>query len=108
MKGSLKNWEDSLMEDLRNPEAAQAYIQGCLEEGVPLQTALRDVIKAQGFGEVAKKAQIARPNLLRAVRPSSNPTFETMERLLHGVGLDFSVRPWKTKRKAKPRVQATA
>jgi probable addiction module antidote protein len=94
-----------MMEVLSDPVSAQAFIQGCMEEGVPLQTALRHVIKAQGFEKVAKRARIARPNVIRAVKPTANPTFDTMERLLHGVGLDFSVRPWKAARnraKARP------
>lgn len=108
MKGSLKNWEDSLMEDLKDPVIAKSYIEGCLEEGVTLQTALRDVIKAQGFGKVAKKAHIARPNVIRAVQPKANPTVETMQKLLHGVGLDLSVRPWKTLSKRSSRVRRVA
>jgi len=85
MKGSVRSWEDnSLMESLRDPMVAHSYIQGCLEEGVPLQIALRDVIRAQGFEKVAKRARIARPNVIRAVKPTANPTFDTMERLLHG------------------------
>jgi probable addiction module antidote protein len=109
MKGYARSFEDhTMMELLRDPETAQEYIQSCLEEGVPLQTALRDVIKARGYEKVAKRSRIARPNVIRAVKPTANPTFETMQRLLNSVGLDFSVRPFKAGRGRSRAVTAKA
>jgi probable addiction module antidote protein len=88
-----KNWDDVLTEDLKDPQSAKLFIEACLEEGVPLQTALGKVLKAQGMAKVARKSKIALPNVIRAVRDDSNPTFDTLTKLLSVVGLDLSVRP---------------
>lgn len=101
MKGSARNWNETKLAILKNPDAARSYIEGCLDEGVHLQTALRDVIKAQGYTCVAQKAHMARPYVIRALRPSANPMFETMKRPPRGVGLDFSVRPYKAPKKVQ-------
>jgi probable addiction module antidote protein len=93
MKAKSAPWEPFLMKDLKNPKHAQGYIQACLDEGIPLHVALRDVLKAQGFSAVARKTHIAVPNVIRAVRESSNPTYDTMQKLLQAVGLDLAVRP---------------
>jgi probable addiction module antidote protein len=95
MKGSIVNWEDGLMEKLKDPEFAKGYVDACLEEGVPLEVALGDVVRAQGVGKVARRAHLDRPNLIRALRPDANPTLGTLRRMLHGVGLELSARPLK-------------
>lgn len=103
MKGSTVSWEDGLMEKLKDPVFAQGYVEACLEEGVPLEVALGDVVRAQGVAKVARRAHLDRPNLIRALRPKSNPTLGTLRRLLSGVGLELAVRPSKaTARRRKP------
>lgn len=92
MKGRTANWDDSLMEKLRDPEFAKGYVEACLEEGVPLEVALGDVVRAQGVSKVARRAHLDRPNVIRALRPKANPTVNTLRRLLSGVGLELSVR----------------
>ena len=92
MKQRATDWEPTKLELLKDPEVAQGYIQACLEEGVPLQEALGAVIRAQGLTKVAGKTRLAVPNVIRAVRKGANPTFDTLQRLLFGVGLDISVR----------------
>jgi probable addiction module antidote protein len=93
MKGSTVSWEEGLMKDLQDPEFAKGYVDACLEEGVPLEVALGDVVRAQGVGKVARRAHLDRPNVIRALRPKSNPTLSTLRRLLGGVGLELAVRP---------------
>ncbi len=102
MKVSTVKWEDGLMEKLRDPEFAKGYVEACLEEGVPLEVALGDVVRAQGVSKVARRAHLDRPNVIRALRPKANPTVNTLRRLLGGVGLELSVRsrrPHKRQRK---------
>jgi probable addiction module antidote protein len=89
-------WEDGLMKDLQDPEFALGYLEACLEEGVPLEVALGDVVRAQGVGKVARRARLDRPNLIRALRPNANPTLGTFRRMLHGVGMELAARPLKT------------
>lgn len=91
MNKKTVDWNDGLMEDLKDPEFAKGFVEACLEEGVPLQVALGKVVKAQGYFFVARKVHMAVPNVMRAVQPKANPTIATMNKLLHGVGLKFAV-----------------
>jgi probable addiction module antidote protein len=108
MKGSTANWEDGLMEKLRDPEFAKGYVEACLDEGVPLEEALGDVVRAQGVTKVAKRAHLDRPNVIRALRPKANPTLGTLRRLLSGVGLELAVRPSKAVKPRRRRVGLAA
>jgi probable addiction module antidote protein len=106
MKGSTVSWEDGLMERLRDPDYAKGYVDACLEEGVPLEVALGDVVRAQGVGNVARRAHLDRPNVIRALRPKANPTLGTLKRLLSGVGLELAVRSRKTVKRQRRRTAA--
>jgi len=97
MKDNMRDWEPDFLESLRNPETAKAYIENCLQEGIPFQVAVGDVIRAQGISKVAKITHLAKPNVIRAIRPKANPTMQTMLQLLHAIGFDFSVRNWTAK-----------
>ena len=59
--------------------------------GVPLQTALGKVIRAMGVKEFAEQAQMAGPNVLRAIHPRHNPTQATLNRLLKPLRLRLSL-----------------
>ena len=108
MKGSTADWEEGLMRDLQDPKFAQGYVEACLEEGVPLEKALGDVVRAQGVAKVAKRAHLDRPNVIRALRPKGNPTLATLRRLLSGVGLELSVRPSKLVKHQRRRTSLAA
>lgn len=92
MKGKAVSWEEDKLKMLKDPKIAQGYLEACVQEGVPLPQALAAVVKAQGMSKVAKKTHMALPNLMRAVKKGSNPTYSTLSRLLSGVGLGLSVR----------------
>ena len=95
MKGRLLKWEDDLLGRLRDQEFAREYVQTCLEEGLPITEAVSAVIRAHGLDKVAKRAHMAKPNLLRAVRAGANPTLETLRQLLNSIGMDVAVRSLK-------------
>lgn len=95
MKGRLRKWEDGLLERLRDPDFAREYVQACLEEGLPITEAVGAVIRAHGLDKVAKRAHMAKPNLLRAVRAGANPTLDTLRQLLNSIGMDVAVRNLK-------------
>ena len=100
MRKKSVSWNEGLTKDLKDPDFAKGFVEACLAEGIPLQVALGKVIKAQGSSYVARKAHMAVPNVLRAVQPKANPTVATMQKLLHSIGLDFSVRAWGSRKKA--------
>lgn len=87
-------YEDQLLQDLQNPEAAAAYIEAALEEAPDaLLLALRDVAKAHGIAKVAKDANLARENLYKTLSKRGNPELATINKLLHAMGMRLSVQP---------------
>lgn len=77
-----KDWNVGLAQDLRNQEFAREFLLAAIDEGVPIQVALRKIIRAMGIKEFAAKVRMASPNVLRAINPRHNPTQETLNRLL--------------------------
>ena len=88
-----KSYEVNLMQSLLDPEEAAAYIDAVmeLEDKAALLLALRQVAKAHGMAEVARNAALGEKTLFKALSDDGNPTLETMNRILHSVGLRLSV-----------------
>ena len=86
-----RDWNAGLAEDLRDPEFAREFLLATIEEGVPLQAALRKAIRAMGVKEFAAKVRMASPNVLRAIHPRHNPTHDTLNRLLKPFRLRLSL-----------------
>lgn len=86
-----RDWNTGLAQDLRNPEFAREFLLAAIDEGVPVQHALRKVIRAMGVKEFAAKIRMASPNLLRAINPRHNPTQATLNRLLKPFQLRLSL-----------------
>jgi DNA-binding phage protein len=93
-------WEKGLARDLRDPNFVRSFIQAGLGEGLSLQLVLGKVIRSYGVKEYAAKAQLPSSNVLRAINPKSNPTIETLGRLLEPFGLELSVALKNKKRVA--------
>lgn len=90
-----KAYETSLLEALKDPAEAAAYIEAIMEGDTPgtLQLALRQVAKAHGMAEVARRADLGDKTLFKALSENGNPTIETVSKVLHAVGLRLSVAP---------------
>lgn len=86
-----RDWNEGLAQDLRDPEFARNFLLAAMDEGVPIQTALGKVIRAMGVKEFAEQAQMAGPNVLRAIHPRHNPTQATLNRLLRPLRLRLSL-----------------
>jgi len=88
-----KSYEVNLMQSLLDPEEAAAYIDAVmeLEDKAALLLALRQVAKAHGMAEVARNAALGEKTLFKSLGEDGNPTLETMNRILHSVGLRLSV-----------------
>ena len=67
-------------EYLNSEEDIAAYLTTVIEENDPalLAAALGDIARARGMSQVAKDAGIAREALYKALRPGSEPRFETI------------------------------
>lgn len=90
-----KSYDDSLTAALTDPDEAAAYIESVieLEDPAALLVALRQVAKAHGMAEVARRAAVGEKTLFRALSENGNPTVDTLYRVLHAVGLRLTVAP---------------
>lgn len=96
-----RNWSIGLAQDLRDPEFAREFLLAATEEGIPIQTALGDTVRAMGVTEFAAKVGMASPNLLRAIDPGHNPTLGTLNRLLKPFRLRLSLARIDRSRKGR-------
>lgn len=88
-------WNDGLAEDLKDFNFAREFLLAAIEEDISIQAALGKVIRAYGVKEFSKRVHIPSSNILRAINPKSNPTLETINKLLIPFKLRLSFRPIK-------------
>lgn len=82
-------------EYLNNEEEVTAYLTTVLEENDPalLAAAIGDIARARGMSQVAKDSGIAREALYKALRPGSEPRFETIRRVCAALGVRLVAQP---------------
>ena len=87
--------EFDITEHLDDDEAIAEYLTLVLEENDPalLAAALGDAARARGMTEIAKASGIAREALYKALRPESQPRFETISRVCHALGVKLVAQP---------------
>jgi probable addiction module antidote protein len=90
-----RSYKETLLQRLRDPEEAAAYLDAALEEGDKdvFLLALRDVAEARlgGIGELAQQAGLNRESLYRTLSEQGNPELASLDKLLHALGLRLSV-----------------
>jgi probable addiction module antidote protein len=74
---------------LDSEEAVAAYLTDILEanDAGLLAAALGTIARARGMSEIAKSAGITREALYKALRPDSEPRFETITRVCNALGV---------------------
>ena len=89
------SYEQATLQTLTDPIEAAAYVEAVLELDDPaaLLVALRQVAKAHGMAEVARRADVGDKTLFKALSANGNPTLSTVYKVLHAVGLRLSVAP---------------
>ena len=89
------SYDETLLPLLRDPAEAAAFIEAVIEMEDPaaLVVALRKVAQAHGMAEVARRASVGDKTLFRALSENGNPTLDTVHKVLHAVGLRWSVVP---------------
>jgi len=80
-------WDAS--EHLNTPEAINEYLTAALEDGDSdlLIAALGDIARAKGMTQLAKETGLGRESLYKALTPGAKPRFETIMRVMHGLGI---------------------
>jgi probable addiction module antidote protein len=82
-------------EYLDSEEAVAAYLTTVLEEndGALLAAALGDIARARGMTSVARDSGITREALYKALRPGSEPHFDTINRVCAALGVRLVAQP---------------
>ena len=101
-----RDYHDDLMEDLKEPEEATAYLNAALEAGdkKAFLLALRNVIEARGgMTKISRSSKIHRVSLYKMLAKTGNPSIESILSLLNVLGVQFHViekQPLKLRRAA--------
>jgi probable addiction module antidote protein len=85
--------EFDMAEQLKTEADIVEYLRQVLAEGDSgeLAAALGHIAKARGMSEIAKTSGIKREALYKALRPHSQPRFETIQRVCHALGVRLTV-----------------
>lgn len=89
-------YEPWLIEQLKHPAEAAAYLEAVIEEGdqAALMLALRQVAQAQGgIAEIARKAKLTREATYKMLSKSGNPELRSLNAVLKAAGLRIALRP---------------
>lgn len=89
-------YEPWLIERLRDPAHAAAYLEAAIEDGdqAAVMVALRQVAQAQGgIAQVAKKAKLTREATYKMLSKAGNPELRSLTALLKATGLRIAVKP---------------
>lgn len=90
-----ESYKRRLLEALKHPEEAAAYLNACLEDDDPrvFLMALRDVADSRGgVRSLSRGARLNRENLYRMLSRSGNPSLDNLAAVLNAFGLRLAVR----------------
>lgn len=78
---------------LDNDEVIAEYLSAAAEDPNPevFLAALGDVAKARGMAQIAKDAGLGRESLYKTLSAGAHPRFETINSVLHALGVKFAV-----------------
>ncbi|NCD34842.1 MAG: putative addiction module antidote protein [Spartobacteria bacterium] len=85
--------EFDMASQLRSEEDIVEYLRQVLADGDSgeLVAALGHIAKARGMTQIAKASGITREALYKALRPNSQPRFETIQRICQALGVQLTV-----------------
>lgn len=101
MNKRLLDYQEKLLQDLQNPDEAQAYLNAALMDEDPriFLLALKNVLEAQ-FGDLSKlkkKTNLDRESLYRMLSKRGNPRLLNVIPVLNAIGLQLSIQPYDPK-----------
>lgn len=96
MARRTKSYQNTLIESLKDPEEAAAYLNAALEAHAEdaealFLLALRNVAEAHGIAKLATGAALNRETLYRTLSTRGNPKLSTIGSLLDALGLRLAV-----------------
>lgn len=93
---AARDYQRDLIEDLKDPVEASAYLNAALEAGEreAFLLALKNVLEARGgMTRIARQAKINRVSLYKMLSANGNPAFENILRLLQTAGIRLQLTP---------------
>jgi probable addiction module antidote protein len=80
---------------LGSEEMIAEYLSAALEDENPdvFLAAVSDVAKARGMTAIANSTGLGRESLYKALAPGAKPRYETIVKVLHGLGVRLTVQP---------------
>jgi probable addiction module antidote protein len=96
MAKKTTTYQEDLIEALKDPREAAAYLSAAMEEGdrALFLLALRNVAEAHGgMAVVSEKAKLNRESMYRMLSKKGNPEIKSILTLLHSMGLKMSIEP---------------
>jgi probable addiction module antidote protein len=94
------NYKEHLIEKLKDPEYAAAYLEACLEESIEaddmgiLMLAIRDVVEAHGgMGVISAKMHVNRESFYKSLSGARDARFSTIVQAIRACGLELSFQP---------------
>ena len=89
----LRKWDSA--EHLKTDEDMAAYLEACLQEAGDdaafIAKALGNIAGAKGMTQLSKDTGLGRESLYKALSGEGNPSFATILKVTHALGLKFHV-----------------
>jgi probable addiction module antidote protein len=104
-KEKLHDFDDLVIQELKEPKFAAAYLNDHLSYKGPkarelLLQALQNIAKARGYSELSRRSGISRRALYYAFSKAGNPTIDTFFALLDSIGVAIQFNAMKRKKAA--------
>ena len=95
MSLKLKKWD--VAEHLHSEADMALYLEACLIEAgndaAFIAQALGDIARAKGMAQLAKQTGLGRESLYKALSGQGNPSFATILKVTHALGLQLHIAP---------------
>ena len=89
----LRKWDSA--EHLKTDEDMAAYLEACFQEAGDdasfIAKALGNIARAKGMTQLSKDTGLGRESLYKALSGEGNPSFATILKVTHALGLKFQV-----------------
>ena len=90
----LRKWDSA--EHIKTDEDMAAYLEACLQEAGDdaafIAKALGNIARAKGMTQLSKDTGLGRESLYKALSGEGNPSFATILKVTHALGLKFHVQ----------------
>lgn len=105
----LRKWDSA--EHLKTDEDMALYLEACLEEAGDdasfIAKALGTIARAKGMSQLARETGLGRESLYKALSGEGNPSFATILKVVHTLGIKLHATKTSPETPPRPRSPAT-